>query len=102
MDVQWESTAIPVIGEDITDETEKIVGKVTGLNLRINGNYTAYGTVWDKEYIARIPVKSNWGIPISRSSKHLVVGRKIYMTCQECGKLVQLNKPIIGGLHFCE
>jgi hypothetical protein len=22
--------------------------------------------------------------------------------CQECGKIVRLNKPFIGSLHFCE
>lgn len=31
----------------------------------------------------------------------IITGGKIYDRCQGCGALVQLNKPIIGGLHFC-
>ena len=29
-------------------------------------------------------------------------GGKVYAICPNCGKLVQLNKPLLGGLHFCE
>jgi len=28
-------------------------------------------------------------------------GDKLYGTCDECYKLVQLNKPGFGGVHFC-
>ena len=30
-----------------------------------------------------------------------VVGNKIYGVCDACGSLVQVNKPILGSLHFC-
>ncbi len=26
---------------------------------------------------------------------------KVLGTCQRCGKVVQLNKALLGGLHFC-
>jgi hypothetical protein len=28
-------------------------------------------------------------------------GNKIYDVCQDCGKLVRLNKPLLGSVHFC-
>ena len=31
----------------------------------------------------------------------IVTGGKIYMRCPACGKLVRVNKPIIGSLHVC-
>ena len=31
----------------------------------------------------------------------VVVGNKMYMMCQNCGKIVQINKPILGSLHSC-
>ena len=30
-----------------------------------------------------------------------VVGSKIYCKCDDCGKLVQLNKFILGDVHLC-
>lgn len=30
-----------------------------------------------------------------------VVGGKWYGRCANCGGVVRINKPIIGGLHFC-
>ena len=33
--------------------------------------------------------------------KHLVVGGKIYAYCHWCGKMVRLNKLILGSLHIC-
>jgi len=33
--------------------------------------------------------------------KCFVVGNKIYTVCADCGKLVQVNKPIFGSLHVC-
>jgi len=29
-----------------------------------------------------------------------VVG-KIYKVCEDCGNVVQINKPIFGSLHIC-
>ena len=26
---------------------------------------------------------------------------KAYLWCPDCGKLVQLNKPMFGSLHIC-
>jgi ribosomal protein S14 len=31
----------------------------------------------------------------------IVVGGKIYARCPECGRLVRLNKPVIGSIHYC-
>jgi hypothetical protein len=31
----------------------------------------------------------------------IIAGNKIYETCDNCGKLVQINKPFFGGLHLC-
>jgi hypothetical protein len=28
-------------------------------------------------------------------------GDKAYAVCQECGKLVRINKSIFGSVHFC-
>lgn len=30
-----------------------------------------------------------------------VIGDKLYIICVDCGKLVQINKPIFGDLHIC-
>ena len=30
-----------------------------------------------------------------------IVGNKLMGKCDECGKLVQINKTIFGDLHFC-
>lgn len=35
------------------------------------------------------------------SNEYLVVGGKIYSTCDDCGKLVRVNKPLFGSLHVC-
>ena len=32
----------------------------------------------------------------------VIVGNKIYARCQECGKLVQVNKTLFGALHICD
>ena len=29
------------------------------------------------------------------------VGRKLYVRCQGCKKIVQINKFIVGSLHVC-
>ncbi len=29
------------------------------------------------------------------------LGHKTYETCQSCGNLVRINKPLIGRLHVC-
>lgn len=29
-------------------------------------------------------------------------GGKAFAQCEGCGKFVQLNKPLLGGLHFCD
>lgn len=31
----------------------------------------------------------------------IVAGNKIYGICLDCGKLVRINKPIIGSVHIC-
>jgi hypothetical protein len=31
----------------------------------------------------------------------LVIGRKVYRVCGDCGEIVRWNKPLIGSLHFC-
>lgn len=31
----------------------------------------------------------------------IVVQGKLYATCQTCGSLVRLNKPLLGSLHLC-
>jgi hypothetical protein len=37
-----------------------------------------------------------------RGLEVIVAGNKLYVICAECGKMVQINKFILGGLHFCE
>jgi hypothetical protein len=29
------------------------------------------------------------------------VGNRIYAVCSVCGKVVQVNKPVVGSLHVC-
>ena len=29
-------------------------------------------------------------------------GGKAFLQCPNCYKFVQLNKPLLGGLHFCD
>ena len=29
-------------------------------------------------------------------------GGKLYGLCPKCGKLVRINKPLLGSLHLCE
>jgi len=36
-----------------------------------------------------------------RDTKFLVADGKIYATCPNCGKLVRIDKPILGDLHIC-
>lgn len=31
----------------------------------------------------------------------LIVGNKIYSVCPYCEHFIRVNKPILGGLHFC-
>lgn len=31
----------------------------------------------------------------------IVTNGKIYDYCSDCGRLVRLNKPILGSLHIC-
>ena len=31
----------------------------------------------------------------------IIVGGKIYARCSACGKIVRINKPIIGDIHVC-
>ena len=36
------------------------------------------------------------------TSGHVTVaGSKLIALCQKCGKVITLNKPIIGSLHVC-
>ena len=32
---------------------------------------------------------------------YAIIGQKICLHCPNCGQLVQLNKPLLGSLHFC-
>lgn len=34
-------------------------------------------------------------------SKVVISAGKALSTCPRCGKVVQLNKALLGGLHFC-
>ena len=36
-----------------------------------------------------------------KDGKIVVVGNKLYGICANCGKLIQINKPIIGSIHLC-
>jgi len=31
----------------------------------------------------------------------IVAGHRIYQVCSACGKLVQINKRILGSMHVC-
>ena len=33
--------------------------------------------------------------------KPFIVGNQLLAVCDYCDKLVRLNKPILGDLHFC-
>jgi len=33
--------------------------------------------------------------------EYIVAGRKIYLVCEKCGSLVQVNKLLFGSLHIC-
>jgi len=37
-----------------------------------------------------------------RNGKIVTVGNKMYAICQECGAIVQINKPLLGSLHLCK
>jgi len=41
---------------------------------------------------------SSFGVP---RDKIMIVGNKVYAVCPRCGKLVQLNKLIVGSMHAC-
>lgn len=32
----------------------------------------------------------------------VAVGHKLYGLCLTCGSIVQINKPLIGGMHICK
>jgi hypothetical protein len=36
-----------------------------------------------------------------RSDQMFAVGGKLYRWCGHCENLVRVNKPLLGGLHFC-
>lgn len=36
-----------------------------------------------------------------RTGETLRFGPRHYGLCSRCGKLIRLNKPIIGSMHFC-
>lgn len=38
---------------------------------------------------------------LEHGTRVLVVGKKIYVTCEACETLVRINKPLIGSLHIC-
>ena len=40
-------------------------------------------------------------IDLPNPSKYHIVGNKIYVICNKCGKLVQYNKFVFGSLHVC-
>lgn len=48
-------------------------------------------------YTRPIYVQNN---PLPRGT--FVVGNGLYARCRVCGKIVRLNKPILGDLHVCE
>lgn len=31
----------------------------------------------------------------------IVAGGKVYERCSACGKIVRVNKPLVGSLHVC-
>jgi hypothetical protein len=31
----------------------------------------------------------------------ITIGKKMYSICARCGKLVRVDKPLLGSLHFC-
>lgn len=35
------------------------------------------------------------------SGEFAVVGKGLYGCCEGCGKVIRINKPIIGSLHIC-
>jgi hypothetical protein len=30
-----------------------------------------------------------------------IINGKIYAVCYGCGKIIRVNKPLIGSVHFC-
>ena len=47
----------------------------------------------------KIPViRRKWPPPPGET---VILNGKMYMTCEDCGRPVQVNKFIIGSMHFC-
>ena len=49
---------------------------------------------------------SSFGVPRDKAPQQkelaiMIVGNKLYAVCPRCGKLVQLNKLIVGSMHVC-
>lgn len=44
---------------------------------------------------------SRWQLERLADGDELVVGMRRYAACDVCDKIVRLNKPVLGGLHFC-
>jgi hypothetical protein len=38
---------------------------------------------------------------MGRAGLMFVSAGKVFDRCGKCGKIVQLNKPLLGGLHVC-
>ena len=36
-----------------------------------------------------------------RQDQMLIVGNKLFCRCGICENMVRVDKPILGGLHFC-
>jgi len=37
----------------------------------------------------------------AKASHTFAVGSKVYGVCDECAKVVRVNKPLVGGAHWC-
>jgi hypothetical protein len=42
--------------------------------------------------------ETEWSI---KSGKAIIIGNKVYMRCEDCGKLICTNKTFFGSLHVC-
>lgn len=36
------------------------------------------------------------------AGERVELGAAVYRVCGRCRRVVRLNKPVVGGLHFCE
>lgn len=57
-----------------------------------------YKEIFGPEWIVSLPDVMKRDL---LAGKPIVLGDKIYRVCDDCHKVIQVNKSLFGSLHFC-